>query len=66
MREPLKEVIDPDDMAMLERVLNKLLPPNAEKDEREWLASILIGAFQSGMKGEAELSAHDAKTTKRH
>ncbi|WP_189407137.1 hypothetical protein [Mesorhizobium sp. M1A.F.Ca.ET.072.01.1.1] len=44
-------------MAMLERVLQKLLPESADTAEREWLGSLLIAAFQNGTTDEAALVA---------
>ncbi|WP_095802910.1 hypothetical protein [Mesorhizobium sp. WSM3866] len=44
-------------MAMLERVLQKLLPASADPAEREWLGSLLIAAFQNGATDEAALIA---------
>ncbi|WP_156752705.1 MULTISPECIES: hypothetical protein [unclassified Mesorhizobium] len=44
-------------MAMLERVLQKLLPAGADAAEREWLGSLLITAFQNGATDEAALFA---------
>ncbi|TIU96294.1 MAG: hypothetical protein E5W04_28850 [Mesorhizobium sp.] len=42
---------------MLERILEKLLPASADAAEREWLASLLIAAFQNGATDEAALVA---------
>ncbi|WP_066995599.1 hypothetical protein [Mesorhizobium sp. WSM3873] len=44
-------------MAMLETVLQKLLPASADAAEREWLGSLLIAAFQNGATDEAALIA---------
>ncbi|CDX21321.1 hypothetical protein MPL3356_350057 [Mesorhizobium plurifarium] len=65
MRVPNKEFIGPDDMAMLERVLKKLLPADADTAEREWLGTLLIAAFKAGVTSEAELAAKVDKTKRR-
>ncbi|WP_292097909.1 hypothetical protein, partial [Mesorhizobium sp.] len=52
-----KEFLEPEDITMLERVLEKLLPASADAAEREWLASLLIAAFQNGATDEAALVA---------
>lgn len=57
MRSQPNSVLGPDDMAMLERVLQKLLPESADTAEREWLGSLLIAAFQNGTTDEAALVA---------
>ncbi|WP_292317311.1 hypothetical protein [Mesorhizobium sp.] len=57
MRNPDKEFIGPDDMAMLDRVMRELLPADADAAEREWLASLLLRAFHSGTTDEAALTA---------
>ncbi|WP_179293639.1 hypothetical protein [Mesorhizobium sp. WSM3882] len=44
-------------MAMLERVLQKLLPASADAAEREWMGSLLIAAFQNGATDEGALVA---------
>ncbi|RWE83142.1 MAG: hypothetical protein EOS63_05490 [Mesorhizobium sp.] len=62
MRNLEKEFIGPDDMAMLDRVMRKLLPANADAAEREWLASLLLQAFQAGTTDEAALTARVGKS----
>ncbi|MDX8454931.1 hypothetical protein RFM98_19385 [Mesorhizobium sp. VK9D] len=57
MRWQCAGILEPEDIEMLERVLRKMLPPNATADEREWLASLLVKAFQSGAADEAALVA---------
>lgn len=54
-----KQYLEPDDMAMLERVLQKLLPASADAAEREWLGSLLIAAFQNGVTGRGGAVCHD-------
>ncbi|TIO39410.1 MAG: hypothetical protein E5X14_14355 [Mesorhizobium sp.] len=54
-----KQYLEPDDMAMLERVLQKLLPASADAAEREWLGSLLIAAFQNGVTGRGGADCHD-------
>lgn len=44
------EVLEPDDIAMLERILKKL--PQGDSAEREWLASALVAAFQARIRDE--------------
>ncbi|MCT2580614.1 MULTISPECIES: hypothetical protein [unclassified Mesorhizobium] len=51
-------------MAMLERVLQKLLLASADDAEREWLGSLLISAFQNGTTDEASLIAAMDKKAK--
>ncbi|MDG4879110.1 hypothetical protein P9273_28950 [Mesorhizobium sp. WSM4935] len=48
------DILEPDDMIMLERVLNRLLP-EGDASEKEWLASVLVAAFQAGTRDEASL-----------
>ena len=60
-----KDILDPADMAMLERVLDKLLPAPADDARREWLGSALIAAFQSGLTDEEGLIAKMADRAKR-
>ncbi|MDG4906023.1 hypothetical protein P9228_06115 [Mesorhizobium sp. WSM4898] len=50
---------------MMERVLKKVLAANAHAAEREWLASILLGAFRLEPPDEAGLIAHGAEIKRR-
>lgn len=64
MLDASKSVLEPDGMAMLERVLQKLLLASADDAEREWLGSLLISAFQNGTTDEASLIAAMDKKAK--
>lgn len=48
------DVLEPNDIAMLERVLNRLLPAGDSAD-REWLAGALVAAFQAEIRDETLL-----------
>lgn len=50
------DALEPNDIAMLERVLNRLLP-EGDSAEREWLAGALVAAFQDGIRDETLLLA---------
>lgn len=65
MRIPPKEFIGPDDMAMLARVLKKLLPADADTAEREWLGTVLIAAFNAGATTERDLANKVNETRRR-
>jgi hypothetical protein len=48
-------VIEPQDLKMLERVLEKTLPTGSTEKEREFRAAILVNLFNDGKRTEAEL-----------
>lgn len=62
MRAQCEGILEPEDIAMLERVLRKMLLANAPLDEREWLAALLGQAFQAGVIDEADLLAKIVKS----
>jgi hypothetical protein len=57
MRHWPREVIGPEDLAMLHRVLRQTLPGSSTAIEREWLAAALIRIFQTGVTEEVDLVA---------
>ena len=58
MRHWPRDVIGPDDLAMLTRVLQKTLPPGCTEIEKEWHAAAILRAFQAGVIDEAALEAN--------
>lgn len=47
--------LTPVDLALLEKVLQKIMPPSATDVEREACAMALVHAYQSGIHDEVEL-----------
>jgi hypothetical protein len=48
-------VLNPRDLKMLQRVLDRTLPAGSTPQEREFRAAILIHLFNDGKRSEAEL-----------